>query len=175
VEKLSFYNIVFKGLKEGSHDFDYHIGSSFFENFENSLVDEASIDVRIILVKRNSFMSLKMTLKGFVRQTCDLCLELYDQPVHQKAELFIKFGEDQLDGGDEVIWLHPDDYQINVAQIIYEYICLSIPLKHVHPSDKDGKSGCNPEMLKKIKEFTRPPSEKSDGRWDRLMTFLNNN
>jgi len=175
VEKLSQYNIAFKGLKEGNHIFDYQIGASFFEHIENSLVDTADVHVRITLEKRSSFMSLDIQLKGTVRLTCDRCLELYDQPVHHKAGLFIKFGETESEEGDDVIWLHPDDYQINVAQIIYEYISLSVPLKHVHPADKEGKSSCNPEMLKKIEEYSRPQEVKTDERWDQLKNLLNNN
>jgi uncharacterized protein len=175
VEKLSEYTIAFKGLKEGKHDFDFHIGSAFFEHFENSLVDEADILVDITMEKRTLFLSLLINLKGTVKQSCDLCLEWYDQPIHHRAKLFIKFGEDKSEDGDDVIWLHPDDYQFNVAQIIYEFICLSIPLKHVHPAGKDGSSGCNPEMLKKIEEFTIHSAGKSDSRWDPLQSLLNNN
>ena len=174
MEKLSIYNIAFKGLKEGNHVFEYHIGNAFFEHFENSLVDEADADVQITLEKRSLFMSLGIKLKGTVRLACDRCLEWYDQPIHQKARLFIKFGENESEPGDDVIWLHPDDFQINVAQIIYEYICLSVPLKHVHPSDEEGKNSCNPEMLKKIEEYSRPQDEKRDMRWDQLNNLLNN-
>jgi uncharacterized protein len=175
VEKLSEYTIAFKGLKEGNHSFDYPIGNPFFEHFENSLVDEADIRVHLLLEKRNTFMTLVIRISGTVKQTCDLCLERYDQPVRHKAELFIKFGEDKSEEGDDVIWLHPDDYQINVAHLIYEYICLSIPLKHVHPPGKNGSSGCNPEMLKKIQEYTSPVAGKNDSRWDQLKSLLNNN
>jgi uncharacterized metal-binding protein YceD (DUF177 family) len=175
VEKLSSYAIAFKGLKEGKHDFDFHIGPSFFELFENSLVDQADIVVKINLEKRSSYMSLELVLKGTVRLTCDRCLELYNQPVQHKAVLFVKFGEGNNEDEDEVIWLHPEDYQINVAQIIYEYSSLSIPLRHVHPSGKEGQSGCNPEMLKKIKEYRVSPAQEQDIRWNQLKNLLNNN
>lgn len=175
VEKLSTYNIAFKGLKEGNHVFDYHIADSFFEHFENRLVDHADVNVSITLEKRSSFMSVRLSLEGFVELTCDRCLELYHQPVQNEKQLWIKFGENESEDDDEVIWLHPEDYQINVAQIIYEYIILSVPLKHVHPSDKEGKSSCNPEMLKKLKEYTRHHEEQSDGRWEQLKDLLNNN
>ena len=119
-------------------------------------------------------MSLELSLKGTVRLNCDRCLELYDQPVHHKAVLIVKFGQENSGDGDEVIWLNPEDYQINVAQIIYEYVCLSIPLKHVHPSGKEGLNGCNPEMLKKIAEYSTPSVHDKDSRWDRLKNLLNN-
>jgi len=175
VEKLSLYAIAFKGLKEGKHEFDYQIGPSFFELFENSLIDQADIQVRITLEKRSSYMSLALVLKGTVRLTCDRCLELYDQPVKHNAVLIVKSGEGNNEDEDEVIWLHPEDYQLNVAQIIYEYSCLSIPLRHVHPSGKEGQHGCNPEMLRKINEYRVSAAAENDGRWDQLKNLLNNN
>jgi uncharacterized protein len=174
VGKLSEYNIAFKGLKEGNYVFDFQICDSFFEHFENSLVNEANVHVKITFGKHSSFISLEIDLHGTVRLTCDRCLELYDQPVHHKASLFIKFGEDESVDGDDVIWLHPEDNLINVAQIIYEYICLSIPLKHIHPSGKEVKNSCDPEMLKKIEEYSRQQIEKTDNRWDQLKNLLNN-
>ncbi len=174
VVKLATYNIAFKGLKEGNHVFDYHIADSFFEHFENTLVDQADVNVRVTLEKRSSFMSVILDLKGTVLLTCDRCLEMYNQPVQNKAQFWIKFGENREEE-DDVIWLPPEDYQINVAQIIYEYIILSVPLKHVHPSNEEGKSSCNPEMLKKIEEYSRPHEDKSDGRWEQLKNLLNSN
>ena len=175
MEKLSTYNIAFKGLKEGNHVFDYHIGNSFFDNFENSLVDEAEADVTITLEKRSTFMTLHLDLRGLVKLTCDRCLDPYDQPVKNQADLIIKTGDITDDGDDEVIWLHPEDYQINVAQIIYEYLILGIPLKHLHPVSKDGSAGCNPEMLEKLKKYSPLHEEKGDDRWGKLKDLLNNN
>lgn len=175
VEKLSSYNIAFKGLKEGNHVFDYHIGKSFFEHFENSLVEEADAEARILLEKRNTFMVLELTVTGTVRLTCDRCLEWYDQPIEHLVRLYIKFGETEEVDGDDVIWLHPDDYQFNVAQIIYEYLILSIPMKHVHPSRKGVRNSCNPEMLKKLEEYSPHSEEAEDGRWEKLRNLKNNN
>lgn len=175
MEKLSAYNIAFKGLKEGNHVFDYHIGKSFFEHFENSLIDEAEVDVKITLEKHSAFMALHVSIRGKARLTCDRCLEPYDQPIKNKADMFIKFGETESEDGDDVVWLKPEDYQINVAQIIYEYISLSVPLKHVHPADSEGKSSCNPEMLNRLKQYSRLKEEKPDDRWSQLKDLLNNN
>jgi uncharacterized protein len=175
VGKLSEYNIAFKGLKEGNHIYNYHIDNPFFEFFENSLVDEADIDVVITFGKHTTFMSLDLALSGTVRLTCDRCLGFYNQPVHHCGSLFIKFGEDGSIGGDDVIWVHPDEYQINVAQIIYEYICLSIPLKHLHLPTEKGENGCDPEMLKKIEEYSHHETGIQDNRWDQLKKLLNNN
>ncbi len=171
VEKLSIYNIAFKGLKEGVHSFEYLIGNPFFENFENSLIEQADIRAEIILEKRSTFMSLVLRFRGFVKQTCDRCLELYDQPVEGTSNVWIKFQGGMTEESDDIILLDPEDYQFNIAQILYDYICLSIPLKHVHPERADGSSGCDPGMLKKLEELSHPVREPSDPRWNQLKSL----
>jgi uncharacterized metal-binding protein YceD (DUF177 family) len=175
VEKLSTYNIAFKGLAEGAHVFDYHISDAFFVLFENSLVEQADVDIKITLEKRSTFMALTIALAGIIPLVCDRCLEKYDQPVTHHAGLFIKFGESTGSDDQDVIWLHPDDFQFNVAQLIYEYICLSIPLRHVHSPKGKGSTGCNPDMLKKLEEHTHTAGSKTDERWDQLKSLTNKN
>ena len=43
MDKLKDYNISFSGLKEGKHLFEYEIGASFFELFENPLIEKGRI------------------------------------------------------------------------------------------------------------------------------------
>ena len=148
----SKYSIEFKGLKEGLHDFEYEIDKKFFEHFEESLVENGEVRVKITFEKRSAFFKLHLKMKGWLELLCDRCLENYQQKIKQKTELFVKFGESEFEEGENVIWVLPEEHNINVAQIIYEYISLSIPLRHVHPKNEDGKRACNKEMLKNLKK-----------------------
>ncbi len=176
------YDIAFKGLAEGEHEYDFQIGDKFFGYFENSLVDSGEVDIKVILEKRSTFLKLQITIKGWVELTCDRCLDNYRQKIKQKTELFVKFGEQEFEDGENVIWLLPGENQLNLAQIFYEYTMLGIPLRHVHPKNKDGKRECNKEMLKKLKSYMdTPPSEgegqqeQIDPRWEALKKLGNNN
>jgi uncharacterized protein len=176
VGKLSAYNIAFKGLSPGKHEFDYKIDSRFFELFENSLVDNGEVDVLVVLVKENSVYTLEFQFTGYVSLICDRCLEIYNQPVYYQTRLFLKFSSEDQEESDEIIWLSPEDYQVNVAQLIYEYIVLSLPVRHVHTSTADGKNLCNPEMLAKLKLMTKDvPASPGDDRWKELKKLKNNN
>jgi len=42
----SKYNIEFKGLKEGLHDFEYEVDNTFFAHFEESLVDNGKVKIK---------------------------------------------------------------------------------------------------------------------------------
>lgn len=174
----SEYDIAFKGLAEGLHTYDYQIGERFFEHFEERLVDKGDVWVKVTFEKRSTLIKLHLKIGGSLVLTCDRCLEEYNQPITNEAELFVKFGEKEFEEGDNVIWILPEEYKINLAQIIYEYVSLSIPLRHVHPKDENGERECNRDMVKKLKEYTRASKAQDhpgDPRWNALKNLENNN
>ncbi|KJF44425.1 YceD family protein [Draconibacterium sediminis] len=176
----SKYNIEFKGLKEGLHDYQFEVNDKFFVHFEESLVDNGEISVKVELEKRSAFLKLSFALEGWLELVCDRCLDSYQQDVSLETELFVKFGEeDEFEDGDNVIWVLPEEHAINLAQIIYEYVTLSIPLRHVHP-DESGENGCNQEMIDRLNNITQfdaedDEEEEIDPRWAALKNLKNNN
>lgn len=171
------YDIAFKGLAEGLYEFDFHIDGRFFEHFDTGLVDKGEVGILIILEKRGTFMKLHLKIKGEVELVCDMCLENYMQRIKNSTEIFIKFGEKEFDEDENVIWLLPEEHKLNLAQIIYEYTVLSIPLRHVHPKNKNGERGCNKAMIDKLKHYIHTQKEENkytDPRWD-ILKNLNNN
>jgi len=175
----SKYNIEFKGLKEGLHDYQFEVNDKFFVHFEESLVDNGEVSVKVELEKRSAFLKLSFALEGWLELVCDRCLDSYQQDVSLETELFVKFGEeDEFEDGDNVIWVLPEEHAINLAQIIYEYVTLSIPLRHVHP-DESGENGCNQEMIDRLNNITQfdaeDDEEEIDPRWAALKNLKNNN
>jgi uncharacterized protein len=168
------YDVEFKGLREGLHEFEFEVQDLFFEQFEQGLVNKGDVQVMVKLEKRSSFMKLFFELKGNVELVCDRCLDNYRQAVNSSYELFVKFGENEFDD-DKVIWILPEEHKINLAQLIYEYIILSLPLKQVHPGEKGGVNGCNKEMLKKLEEhkFREVEKKNTDPRWSALKNWNN--
>lgn len=170
---LSFYNIAFKGLSQGKHIFDYEVGDKFFAEFEGGIVDEGKVNVRITLEKQSSLMILGFEVEGIVHVQCDRCLEMYDQPIKSQERIFVKFGEKDFNAGDDVIWVSVNDYQLNVAQLIYEFICLALPIKKVHPDDENGNTTCEPEMIEKLDKYI-VREEESNPIWNDLKKLLDN-
>ncbi len=174
----SKYNIEFKGLKEGVHDFEFDIDNKFFVHFDERLVDNGKVSIRVILEKRNTFLKLNLLINGWLELTCDRCLDNYRQTITNEFGLFVKFGENQFEENENVIWILPEEHAINLAQTFYEYVSLSIPLRHVHPKNSKGKRECNREMIVKLKQLKHPDRENEpniDPRWDALKGIVNNN
>ncbi len=173
----SKYNIEFKGLNEGLHDFEFGIDDTFFAHFEESLVDNGDVTIKVTLEKRSTFLKLHLKIKGWLELTCDRCLDNFHQKVKGETEFFVKFGEKEFEEGENVVWVLPKEHFISLAQPIYEYVSLSIPLRHVHPKNKDGKRECNKEMIKQLKNYMQSEDEEdtiNDPRWNALKKLNNN-
>lgn len=176
---LSKYEIAFKGLKEGIHYFDYELDDKFFDKFENSEVKKGSLRAEVILTKQSTLMIFEFSIKGMVELICDRCLDAYNQKVNCKSKLFVKFGSEEEEMSEDVIVISRDDFQINVAQYLYELVILGLPIKRIHPAVKNGKSDCDPEMITKLNEYLIEETnievqEPVDERWNELKKLINN-
>lgn len=62
----SQYKIQFGGLSMGEHQFEFEIKNKFFEQFSESEITEADIQVKAKLVKQNTLMHILFTFDGTV-------------------------------------------------------------------------------------------------------------
>jgi len=156
MENQRLYTISFKGLSLGSHVFDWVLDGSFFALYEMSEISDASISVQLTVVKHSRFLELNFVLDGWVEVSCDRCLDPLKLEISSDPRMFVRFGghpcEDDSDDDDVVILPHGED-QLDVAQYLYEYSHLSLPLRRVHPDDANGRSACNAEMIQKLEQF----------------------
>lgn len=178
---FSKYDIAFKGLKEGIHQYIFEIDDKFFEQFENSLVEKGAVEANIELTKQSTLLILDMKVEGQVELQCDRCLEDYQQNVTNANKMYVKFGNEEEDQSDDIIVVPFDEHELNIAQYIYELIILGLPIQHVHPYDEDGNSTCDPEMLNKLNEYlveevedSEDEEEQIDERWSELKKLLDN-
>ena len=143
-------------MPAGSSVFDWVIDGGFFARYETSEINDANIDVQVILVKHSSFLELDFDLKGWAEVICDRCLDPLKLDVAANAKMIVKFGEDASENDtddDDVIFLPFGEDRIDVAQNLYEYAHLNLPLRRVHPDDENGQSLCNSEMIRKLEQY----------------------
>lgn len=171
MDRLSKYSIPFAGLATGSHQFDYEIDEQFFEAFGNSEISNAHVHVGLDFNKSESVLTLSFKINGTVKLICDRCTELFDFPVTTNELLLIRFGEEGSSINDDIIVIGYGEHQINIAQHIYDYLCLQIPMKVVHADDENGNSTCNQEVLKLISDREKLDKKSADPRWDVLTSL----
>ena len=52
--KISDYDIVFSGLKEGEHEYSYKIRDTFLKNFEFDELSQVNIKIKSIFIKKHT-------------------------------------------------------------------------------------------------------------------------
>ncbi|STC91712.1 Uncharacterized ACR, COG1399 [Chryseobacterium carnipullorum] len=89
----------------------------------------------------------------------------------------VHFGEEYDDSNEDVITIPSSDHAFNVAQLIYENVQLSIPMKKVSPnvSDKDLEilNRFSPKDIEESEE--EEEKHESDPRWEALRKLKDNN
>ena len=151
VAVLDQYILSFKGLSVGAHRFEYAVGDDFFAEFPEGGIERGDVRVEVGVTRQPSMLTLDFQMDGSVEVACDRCLGEFRMPVAYAGRLLVKFAEDPPEGDGEIVWLHPLESQLNMAQYIYESIVLSLPFQRVHPPDAQGNPTCDPEMLKRFR------------------------
>nr|WP_315198156.1 DUF177 domain-containing protein [uncultured Flavobacterium sp.] len=177
MSKTKEYTIPFVGLKLGKHKFEYQISNAFFEIFDYNEFQNSDIKVNVVLDKQSNLLELNFKHEGTINVPCDLTSEDFDLPIKGKLKLIVRFGETFNNDNEELLILPFGEFEIDIAQYIYELIILSIPLRRTHPGIKDGS--LNTEALTKLKELTikelkkeNKEEENIDPRWDKLKQLL---
>ena len=175
MKPLKEYIIPFIGLKLGKHHFEYKIDKKFFDCFDYEDFNDVDVLTNLVFEKKTTLLELHFKIKGQVNINCDVTNEPYNQKIKGNFDLVVKFGEEYNDEHEDILIIPHGEYEINVAQYIYELIILSVPIKRVHPGIKDGT--LQSEILNKLEELSpkdqkNKESEDIDPRWNTLKKLL---
>lgn len=121
-----------------------------------------------LILKKATVLDLKINSKGLVNVDCSVSNEPFDYELNSKLDLIVKFGEFYDDSNDELIVLPYGSHSLELDQIFYEMIVLSIPIKLVHPGIVDGS--LKSEIVNRLSEFdiNKEKSSNFDPRWNKL-------
>lgn len=175
--------IQFSGLKSGIYHYDYTLDDSFFSEFKNEKILGGKVFFDVKLEKNERVMLFFFAYSGKVRTTCDRCLEELEWPVEGEETICVKLSDTETSDDENVVILPESAYKIDLAQLMYEFVAVAMPIQCVHPDDAEGNSTCNPEMLKYISEEqsreddetelrneeTETRQEEIDPRWEALL------
>lgn len=169
MKALDEFVIRFSGLRQGLHEFDFKVNDKFFSCFENSEITKGELDIKVEMDKKSVLLMFYLEATGNVELPCDRCGDDFKVAIDTDYEFIVKLGNEESQGEDEVVFLPLQEYEINIAQQIYEMISLAVPFQRVHP---DGE--CNSKALKMISVYdaARDKNKKEiDPRWDALKAL----
>ena len=154
MEQITLYPIAYKGLKNGSYDFDFQVDDALFEAYDRVEILGGDCKVHVVLKRSEVMLELNIAIRGEVMCECDRCLEPCPIAVDYEGDLVVKFSDeiDEYDG--EVMWISPSEDMLDLTQYIYESIVLSLPYSRVH---EEGE--CNPDMLASFSAITEEELE----------------
>ncbi|UOE40562.1 DUF177 domain-containing protein [Chryseobacterium suipulveris] len=173
MDRFRDYDVVFSGLKNGKHEFRFEIDKAFFQLYDTEQeFTEPKIVGDVLMDKHTTFLEFWIKTSGTVSLICDISNENFEYPIENEIKVLVKFGEEYDDSDEDVITIPSSDHAFNVAQLIYEDVMLSIPMKKVSPNLSDEDL----EILEKF-EASEPKTEEqeSDPRWDALKKLKDKN
>jgi len=154
--------IPFIGLKIGMHIFEFEVNDAFFESMDYSIIHQGNVKAGLELDKKETMMIARFWVKGTVSTNCDRCNTPLDLSISGEYKLVYKFGTEEAED-ESLVVLHPDEYQLDVKDAIYELITVSLPVRVLHAPGE-----CDEEMWALLQQYTvNPgPDEDDEDEWD---------
>lgn len=162
MDGLVSFSLPIQGLRDGVHEFHFDIDREFFQSFEGAPISEGKLELTLTLEKRPSIMVLEFDFSGVVQTECDRCLAGINLPIEGIQRLVIKYSEEEQMEDAEVIYIHPEAQELQVARFAYEYIILAIPMIRVYDCEDEHPRPCNMEMLSLLEDQGVSESEEED-------------
>ena len=140
MKELRQYDINIFGLKFASHNYEFEIDKKFFQLQDDSILQEGSLKVNLVLEKTSTMLVLNFSITGFIELECDRSLELFNYPLEFTERIIYKYGHAYEEVNEE-LYIIPDSTDIiNVFAHIYELITVKVPFKKLHPKFQEDES-----------------------------------
>ena len=168
---LERFKVDLKGLSDELTQLEFDLDKDYFEALDETDVDNGALHVSLSIRKASGFFELLFHTVGTVDVVCDRCLDLMEQPIETDNRLVVKLGS-TVPEDDDVVMVDEDEGILDTSWLIYEFIALAIPIKHVHAPGK-----CNSAMMQKLDELSnaaRSSEEEAgtvDPRWEKLKSL----
>ena len=168
---LEQFKVNLKNITDEGTTLDFDLEDGYFDALDDSELKHGALHVSVSIRKATGFFELQFHTVGTVVVPCDRCLDDMDQPVETSNRLIVKLGSEYSEE-DDIIVVPEDEGILDTSWIIYEFVALVIPIRHVHAPGK-----CNPAMTKALEELSadRSSDEESaqpiDPRWEKLKNL----
>ena len=171
MNSLESLKIDLKGLKDEETALEFILDDDFFDALDGADVKKGSLHVSVSIRKATGFFEFDFHTDGEIVIPCDRCLDDMTLPVNTDNRLIVKLGSAYSEE-DDVIVVPENEGILDMAWLIYEFVALVIPIRHVHAPGK-----CNPAMTQALEELSadRSSDEESsqpiDPRWEKLKVL----
>ena len=131
---MDTYKIDLLSSGLGGKTFEFEIGNDFFAEI-GGLIQRGNIHTTVACLSAGSVYKFRIHSIGTVIVPCDRCLSDLELRIETADDLNVKLGSEYADDGDCVIVPESEGY-LDLAQFIYEFIALSMPITLTHEPGK---------------------------------------
>jgi len=170
------FSLPYVGMKDGVHRYNFIAYNDFFASFPDAPVKEGRFEIVLEIDKRPGLSELTFNVEGQVKAICDRCLAYIMLPARGDYSILVKTGN-EISDDDEVIFIRDDQSHLDLSQIVYEFICLSLPLVNIYDCENEEPRVCNDEILNKLRNTSEniTAEQKNDTIWDSLKGLNTDN
>jgi uncharacterized metal-binding protein YceD (DUF177 family) len=164
------------GLKPGIHEFEYDINDKFFAEYQEQDFRNCVAHVKLSLDKNHGFMILKFEVGGKLEVTCDRCgndlpLDLWDE-----FNIVVKMVDDpevmnNQEEDPDVYYISKSESHLHVADLMYEFVNLAIPMQRMCTPEEMGGPHCNKEVLAMLIKLDAENNKAENPLWKGLEKF----
>lgn len=170
------YDIAFVGLKPGVHVYEYRIDDKFFTEYGEQDFVNCKADVKLSLDKKTGFIQLQFDVGGSVDVICDRCGNTLTKQLWDEFNLVVKMVEEpeamnEQEEDPDVYYISRGESHLHLADWLYEFINLSIPMQKMCTEEQYGGPLCNKEVLQKLKQMEDEVMKETNPLWKGLEKF----
>jgi uncharacterized metal-binding protein YceD (DUF177 family) len=173
------FEIAFVGLKPGLHVFEYRVDDKFFQSYGEQDFDHCEANIKLSLDKKNGFMQLRFDVDGEVKANCDRCGNHLGMQLWDEFNLLVKIVDEpelmnEQEEDPDVHYISRGESHLHIADWIYEFVNLSIPLQKMCKPEEMGGPQCNQEVLEQLKKMEEQlKKDTNNPGWKGLDQFKN--
>ncbi len=156
------FEIAFVGLKPGVHEYNYLIDDRFFEAFQQQDFRNCKANVKLSLDRKSSFMLLRFEIGGTLEVNCDRCSSNLPLDLWDEFNITVKMVEEpelmnEQEDDPDMYYIAQGDSHIDVANWIYEFINLAIPMQKACDFEAMNGPHCNKTAMDVLKKLEPRP------------------
>ncbi len=177
MDALAPFRIPAAALKADEATYEWNLGSDFLSLFDAGHEGiNGDFKVTMELLREGGMTTLEFLIQGVVPTTCDRCMAPIQLHINAEYPMVVKIG-DPAQSNDEVIFVDADAPDLNVANHIYDFILVSVPISHRIPDcEQLDPSPCDRSVLDyliKNQNEIQPLGDLSSP-WDQLKNVTDN-
>lgn len=170
------FEIPFVGLKPGIHVYEYEINDKFFEAYQQQDFTECNAHIKLSLDKKTGFLLLKFEIGGTSKVTCDRCGNDLPIDLWEEFNIVVKLVDDpdEMNAQEEdpdVYYISRGESHLHVADWVFEFVNLSIPMQKMCSTEEMGGPNCNKEVLEMLKRMDAENQREENPIWKGLEKF----